>query len=74
MPLLERLLDALVEFLVAPCCLDGPEVAAADDGGVLGIEVEGKVDFMEGAQVEVLRATGSAASSTRAYSIRYVPS
>jgi hypothetical protein len=44
---LERLLDALVQLLVAAGGLDGPKVASADDGCVLGVEVEGEVDLVE---------------------------
>jgi hypothetical protein len=46
---LERLLDTLVQLLVAAGGLDGPEVTSADDGRVLGVEVEGEVDLVEGA-------------------------
>ena len=49
MPGFERVLDALVQFLIAAGCFDSPKVAAADDRGVLGVEIEGEVDLVEGA-------------------------
>lgn len=55
MPLLERPLDALVQLLVASRCFNRPEIASADDCCVLCVEVEGEVDLVEGAQIEVLR-------------------
>jgi hypothetical protein len=45
----ERVLDALVELLIAAGCFDGPEVAAANYCGVLGVEIEREVDLVEGA-------------------------
>src|SRR5690242_4692797 len=54
-PGFECVLDALVEFLIAAGCFDSPEVAAADDGRILGVEVESEVDLVECAQIKVLR-------------------
>lgn len=51
----ESVFDALVEFLIAAGCFDGPEIASANDGSVCGVEVEGDVDLVEGAQIEVLQ-------------------
>lgn len=49
MPFLERPLDSLVQLLVASGRFGGIEVAAADDGRVLRVEIEGEVDLVEGA-------------------------
>jgi hypothetical protein len=55
MPVLECLLYALVQLLVAPSGLCRIQVATAEDGAILSVEVERLIDLMEGAQVEVLQ-------------------
>lgn len=59
----ERVLDALVELLIAAGCFDGPEIAAANDRGVLSVEIEREVDLVEGAQIKVLRVARLVTSS-----------
>ena len=43
----ERRFDALVELLIAAGRFDSPEVAAANNRRVLGVEVESEVDLVE---------------------------
>lgn len=61
----ERVLDALVELLIAASRFDRPKVAAANDRSVLGVEVEREVYLVEGAQIKVLRGAGQLHHHTR---------
>lgn len=56
-PLLERPLNALVQLLIAAGRLYRPDIASSDNGRVLRVEVEGEVDLVEGAEVEILRGS-----------------
>jgi hypothetical protein len=53
-PVLERLLDPLVQLLVAPRGLRCVEVTSSKYGRVLGLEVEGRVDLVDTADIKVL--------------------
>lgn len=51
MTLFEGALDALIELFVATRGFDGPNIAASDNSGIGGVEVEGEIDLVHGSTI-----------------------